>query len=92
MIISFRDKESENLFHRKRVKRFQSFDQQALKRLVFLNAATSLEALRANPSNKLHALGGDRQEEYAIWINTQWRLCFEWRDGNAYEVTIVDYH
>lgn len=92
MIVSFKDKDSEKLFHRIRVKRFQSFEQQALKLLTFLNAASSLEAIKANPSNKLHALGGDMRGQFAIWINAQWQICFEWREGNAHEVTIVDYH
>ncbi len=59
---------------------------------MVLHAAPSLEALRLNPGNKFHALGGNRKGQWAISINAQWRICFEWRDGNAYQVQIIDYH
>jgi addiction module HigA family antidote len=56
------------------------------------HAAPSLNALMLNSGNRFHALGGDRKGQYAIAINKQWRICFEWHDGNAFEVEIVDYH
>ena len=59
---------------------------------MVLHAAPSLEALMLNPGNKLHTLKEDRKGQYAIRINKQWRVCFEWQDGNAYNVEIVDYH
>ena len=62
------------------------------KMLIVLHAAPSLEALMLNPGNKFHSLRGDRKGQYAISVNKQWRVCFEWHDGNAYNVEIVDYH
>jgi len=59
---------------------------------MVLHAAPSLGALMLNPGNRFHALGGDRKGQYAISINKQRRVCFEWRDGNAYDVEIIDYH
>jgi len=59
---------------------------------MVLHAAPSLNALMLNPGNRLHALGGDRKGQYAISINNQWRICFEWQGGNALNVEIVDYH
>lgn len=62
------------------------------RKLAMIDAATRLEDLRAPPGNKLHPLEGDRKGQYAIWINDQYRACFEWRDGDAFEVEITDYH
>lgn len=59
---------------------------------MVLHAAPSVEALMLNPSNRFHTLGGDRREQYSININKQWRVCFKWHDGHAYDVEIVDYH
>ena len=92
MIKKFSCKNTEKLFHDKRVRRFQSFERQARKRLMVLQASPSLEALMLNPDNKFHALGGDGKGQYAISINKQWRVCFTWHEGNAYNVQIVDYH
>ena len=92
MIKSFACRDTEKLFNDRRVRRFQSFERQARKRLMVLHAAPSLIALMLNPGNRFHALGGDRKGQYAIAINKQWRICFEWHDGNAFEVEIVDYH
>ena len=61
-------------------------------RLDRLNAATSLEDLRLPPSHRLEALSGDRKGQHSIRINDQWRICFVWQDGHAYDVEIVDYH
>ena len=92
MIKSFACRDTEKLFNDQRVRRFQSFERQARKRLMVLHATPSLEVLMLNPGNKLHALKGDRKEQYVISINKQWRVCLEWRDGNAYNVEIADYH
>jgi proteic killer suppression protein len=92
MIKSFACKDSEKLFNDERVRRFQAFERQARKRLMVLNAAPSLEALMLNPGNQFHSLTGDRKGQYSISINKQWRVCFTWHEGNAYNVEIVDYH
>ena len=59
---------------------------------MVLHAAPSLKALMLNPGNKFHSLKGDRKVQYAIRVNKQWRVCFIWHDGNAYNVEIADYH
>ena len=92
MIKSFTCRDTEALFNDRRIRRFQSIERQARKRLLVLHAAPSLEALMLNPGNKFHSLGGKRKGQYAVSINEQWRICFEWRDGNAYQVQIIDYH
>ena len=72
---------------------FQGFEQQAAKRLAILNAAPSLDTLRALPSNRLEALQGTRKGQYSIRINRQWRICFTWYTSpGPTEVEIVDYH
>jgi len=64
----------------------------AVRRLEYVDLATCLEDLNVPPSNRLHALKGDRQGQYAISINDQWRICFHFQDGDAYDVEIKDYH
>lgn len=93
MILSFKDKEAEKLFHGKFSARLpQAIQRTAAIKLKVLHAATVLETLRIPPSNNLEVLRGDRQGAYSIRINKQWRICFVWRDGNAVDVEIVDYH
>ena len=94
MIVSYRDKRTEAFGHGEFVRAFQGFESQASRRLAVLNAAPSLDALRALPSNRLEALRGDRTGQYSIRINQQWRICFEWPDGQPgpSSVEIVDYH
>ena len=92
MIKSFACRAAEKLFNDQRFRRFQSFERQARKRLMVLHAAPSLEALMPNPDNKSHSLKGNRKGQYAISVNKQRRVCFEWHDSNAYNVEIVDYH
>ena len=92
MIRGFKDKRAERLFDGDRVSEFQGFARQAEKRLRLLDAADGLKALRMLPSNRFEALKGDRAGQYSIRINRQWRICFEWRDGGAWMVEIVDYH
>ena len=64
----------------------------AVRRLEYIDLATSLDDLKVPPSNRLHALKGDREGQYAISINDQWRTCFRFQDGDAYDVEITDYH
>jgi toxin HigB-1 len=94
MILSYGDKRTERFGQGETVRAFQGFEQQAERRLAILNAAPSLETLRALPGNRLEALKGDRAGQYSIRINQQWRICFEWPDGQPgpSEVEIVDYH
>ncbi len=93
MIKSFRDAETEKVFRRQVSLRLPANIQQtALRKLRMLSNAVSLTDLRVPPANRLEKLGGNRSGQYSIRINDQWRVCFEWRDGNAYGVEIVDYH
>jgi proteic killer suppression protein len=91
MIRSFRDNEVQRLVDRKFSRRFQATEKAARVRLALLDAATSLGDLQL-PGLRLEALKGDRKGQYSIRINDQYRICFEWRDGDAHEVEIVDYH
>ena len=81
MIIGYRDKKTEAFARGEFVKDFQGFEGQASRRLSILNAAPDLASLRALPSNRLEALRGDRIGQFSIRVNQQWRICFEWRDG-----------
>ncbi len=94
MIRSYRDKRTQRFAEGHRVPQFEPFRRQAEKRLRVLEAAVSLLDLRTLPSNRLEALKGDRQGQYSIRINDQWRICFEWRpDADGPEnVEITDYH
>lgn len=92
MIKSFKDKKTEQLNNGERVKKFQSFARQAEKRLRILDAADTLESLMYLPSNRFKSLTGDRQGQYSIRINDQWRICFEWADDGPANVEITDYH
>ena len=94
MIRSYRDKRTQQLVNGDRVPQFDGFRRQAEKRLRILEAATALRDLAQLPSNRLEALSGDREGEYSIRINKQWRICFEWPEagGGPENVEIVDYH
>lgn len=94
MILSYRDKRTERFAQGEFVKAFSGIEAQASKRLTILNAAPSLSVLRLLPSNRLEALKGDRAGQHSIRVNDQWRICFEWLDGQAgpSAVEIVDYH
>jgi toxin HigB-1 len=93
VIKSFRDRDTERLFDRHPVRRFGPEVQKvALRKLRMLDAAESLEDLRVPPGNRLERLRGDRAGQHSVRINEQWRICFRWRDGDAYDVEIVDYH
>jgi len=94
MIVSYRDKKTERFARGDRVKEFSGLSRQAERRLDRLEAATSLKDLAAIPGNRFEALYGDRQGQYSIRINDQWRICFEWPEGSPgpVNVEIVDYH
>lgn len=92
MIKSFRDKNTEALFNDRLVKKFQAFERPARRKLYFLHSAKILQDLLIPPGNRLEGLSGDREGQYSIRINDQWRICFRWLDDNAYDVEIVDYH
>ncbi|HEX7359479.1 MAG TPA: type II toxin-antitoxin system RelE/ParE family toxin [Bryobacteraceae bacterium] len=92
MIVSFADKDTEKLANGVRVKRFEAIAGRARTKLLYLDGAGALEDLARLPGNRLEALSGDREGQYSIRINEQYRLCFEWREGNAYKVEIIDYH
>ena len=91
MIKSFKCRKTERLFEGQHVAVFSGFKRQAEKRLRILDAADTLEALAALPSNRFERLSGDRAEQYSIRVNQQWRMCFTW-DESANDVEIVDYH
>ena len=93
VIKTFADKQTRALFETGKAKRFPAdLAKRAARKLEYVDLAARLEDLRVPPGNKLHALGGDRQGQYAISINDQWRICFRFEDGDAYEVEVCDYH
>lgn len=92
MIRSFRSKETETLFADIEVPRFRAFERIARRKLLYLHRARSLRDLLAPPGNRLEALRGDRKGQHSIRINDQWRVCFVWKNGDAYDVEIIDYH
>ena len=93
MIKTIRDAETERLWREERSRRIpSSLRKSAFKKLQVLNAGGALGDLALPPGNRLERLKGDRAGQYSIRINEQYRICFEWREGNAYEVEITDYH
>jgi proteic killer suppression protein len=92
VIQSFGCVDTGRLFHRESVRRFKAIERQALRKLDMLDAAQDIRTLSTLPGNRLESLRGNRKGQYSIRVNDQWRVCFEWRDGHAYEVEIVDYH
>ena len=92
MIRSFRSKETAAVFSREFSRKFHAIAQVAKRKLDHLHAATSLADLGAVPGNNLEMLKRDRAGQHSIRINGQWRICFLWKDGDAYAVEIVDYH
>lgn len=93
MIRSFIDKEAEKVWLGERSRRLPAGIQQVARRkLRMLNAASQLDDLRLPPANRLEALKGERRGQYSIRINDQWRICFQWKDGDVAAVEIVDYH
>jgi len=93
MIRSFKETEAAKIYARQRSKKLPTDIQQvALRKMRMLNNALNLNDMRIPPANRLEKLSGNRAGQYSIRINDQWRLCFEWQDGDAYEVEITDYH
>lgn len=93
MIRSFRDRETEWVFRRvSRTKFAQSVARAALRKLLILDAAETLADLRVPPGNRLEKLFGNRADQFSIRVNDQWRVCFRWENGDAYDVEIIDYH
>ena len=93
MIRSFSDRQTERLFFRHRTSGLPAHLQRsALRKLLMLDAAESITDLRSPPGNRLERLRGGREGQYSIRINDQYRICFEWDDGDAFDVEIVDYH
>ena len=93
MIRNFKDKETQKIFERQRSRKLPSDIQQVvLRKLRMLNRSQALQELRIPPANRLERLSGDRDGQYSIRINDQWRICFEWQEGDAMNVEIVDYH
>jgi len=92
MIKTFRCRDTEALFQDRLVRRFQAIERVARRKLEMLDAATSLADLSQIPGNRLEALKGDRAGQYSIRVNDQWRVCFEWVEGDSFNVEIVDYH
>ena len=93
MILSFRSRDTEQIWRGQVSKRFpQEIQHVARRKLRMLNSARRLDDLRVPPANRLEALKGDRKGQHSIRINDQWRLCFFWTDAGPSEVAIVDYH
>lgn len=93
MIRSFKDKETEKIFHRTFSRKLSHGIQQiAFRKLRMVNRAMTLNDLRIPPANRLERLHGDREGQYSVRINDQWRICFEWHEGDSYNVQITDYH
>ena len=93
MIRGFADRETERLFVRTPGRRFPAeLHRVMLRKLAQVDAAERLDDLRVPPGNHLEALKGDRRGQHSVRVNDQWRVCFRWRDGDAYDVEIVDYH
>ena len=93
MIRSFADRETEHLFARTAGRRFPAqLHRVMLSKLVQLDAAERLDDLRVSPGNRPEALKGDQRGEHSIRVNDQWRVCFQWRDGDVHDIEIVDDH
>jgi proteic killer suppression protein len=92
VIESFRDAETERIFQQQPSKQFPSIEKTALRKLIHLNQARSLRDLSAIPGDRLEALKGERKGQHSIRINDQYRICCVWKDGDACNVEITDYH
>ena len=93
MIRTFATKETAAIFANKKIRRFDpQMVRVAQRKLALLNRIERVEELRVPPGNRLEKLSGKRSGQWSIRINDQWRICFEWRDGNAWNVEMVDYH
>ena len=92
MIKTFKNADTQNLFEGKRIRRWVNIESVALRKLAMLNRAACLDDLRIPPGNRLERLKGDRADYYSIRINDQFRICFRFEQGEAFDVEIVDYH
>ncbi|MBW7837631.1 MAG: type II toxin-antitoxin system RelE/ParE family toxin [Sphingomonadales bacterium] len=93
MIKHFKCRHTEEIWNRRQTRKFgPDIGRVAYRKLIMLDSALNLLDLRSPPGNRLEALSGDRKGQHSIRINDQFRVCFVWRDGNAHEVEIVDYH
>ena len=93
MIRNYRDRDTQAVAERRRVRGFpEQIQRRAQSKLMMLHNAMDLNDLRVPPGNRLEVLSGDRNGQHSIRINDQWRICFIWEDGDAYQVEIVDYH
>ena len=93
MLQSFACADAEWVFRAELSRRFPpDVQRRARRKLLILHAATELRQMSVPPGNRLEALKGDRKGQHSIRVNDQWRICFRWREGNAYDVEIVDYH
>ncbi|MCI0510752.1 MULTISPECIES: type II toxin-antitoxin system RelE/ParE family toxin [Chromohalobacter] len=93
MIKTFADKRTQELYSKGRSNKFPSdVASRASRKLEYVNLAEQLDDLKVPPGNRLHSLSGGRQGQYAISINAQWRICFYFEDGDAYDVEVCDYH
>jgi len=92
MISSFRDSRTKALFNDQDVPRYRAIERVARRKLLYLHQAKVLDDLKVPPGNRLEALKGNRKGQYSIRINDQWRICFRWKDGDVFDVEIVDYH
>ena len=91
-IRSFKDRDTTRLFDDELVARFRAIERQARRKLLYLHRARTIQDLSVPPGNRLEALRGNRKGQHSIRINDQWRICFRWKDGDAHDVEIVDYH
>lgn len=92
MIRSFADEETEKVFNHRHSRRYAAFERVALRKLRQIHRVSTVEQLYAPPANRLEQLKGDRKGQWSLRINSQYRICFEWRNGDAFDVEIVDYH
>jgi proteic killer suppression protein len=92
VIRSFKDTDTEALFHDDLVPRFRSIERPARRKLLYLSRARVLQDLRVPPGKRLEALRGNRKGQYSIRINDQWRICFRWLEDGVHDVEVVDYH
>jgi proteic killer suppression protein len=92
LIRSFADRNTEEVFNDRRPRGFSAPFEVARRKLRYVNAAGSLDDLKVPPGNKLHELHREREGQHAVWINNQYRVCFTWKDGDAYDVEVTDYH
>ena len=92
MIKGFKDKVTENLFQTGEFPALNQAQRSALRKLRILDATSDLQSLKIPSGNRLEKLKGDREGQFSIAINMQWRICFRWENGDAYDVEVVDYH